>query len=72
MNLTLLVHEIDDRLQHAGVELGQHAFAWRLPGVIAGTLMAAFLYVLARVLFRRREITVVAGVLALLPWFQGS
>jgi predicted membrane-bound dolichyl-phosphate-mannose-protein mannosyltransferase len=59
----LLVFDGDGTV--ATVELGQHAFAWRLPGVIAGTLMAAFVYVLARMLFRRREIAVLAGVLAL-------
>ena len=34
---------------------GKHAYAWRVPGVIAGVLMALFLYVLARLLFRRRS-----------------
>ncbi len=49
----------------ASVEIGQHAFAWRLPGVIAGTLMAGLLYLLARILFRRREIAVLAGIFAI-------
>ena len=40
----------------ATVEIGQHAFGWRLPGVIAGALMAGLLYLLARILFRRREV----------------
>ena len=47
----------------ASIEVGSHAFAWRLPGVIAGTLMALLLYLLARMLFRRREVAVVLGVL---------
>jgi Gpi18-like mannosyltransferase/predicted membrane-bound dolichyl-phosphate-mannose-protein mannosyltransferase len=47
----------------ATVPVGEHAFAWRLPGVIAGLLMAALIYVLARLLFRRREIAVIAGFL---------
>jgi hypothetical protein len=45
----------------ASIEMGSHAFAWRLPGVIAGALMAVCLYLLARILFRRR---LVAGLLA--------
>ena len=39
----------------SAVETGQHAFGWRFPGVILGALTAALLYLLARVLFRRRE-----------------
>ena len=49
----------------ASVEIGKHAFAWRLPGVIAGVLMAGLLYLLARILFRRREVAVLAGVFGL-------
>jgi hypothetical protein len=49
----------------ASVEIGKHAFAWRLPGVIAGALMAGLLYLLARILFRRREIGVLVGVFAI-------
>ena len=33
-----------------------NAFGWRFPGVILGALTAALLYLLARVLFRRREV----------------
>lgn len=46
----------------AAIDAGSHAFAWRLPGVIAGALTAALLYLLARILFRRR---LVAGLVAL-------
>ncbi len=49
----------------ATVEIGQHAFSWRMPGVIAGALMAGLLYVLARILFRRREVALLAGLFAL-------
>ncbi len=49
----------------AAVDIGHHAFAWRLPGVIAGVLMAALLYLLARLLFRRRSIAVLAGLFVL-------
>jgi hypothetical protein len=50
----------------ATVDTGQHAFAWRLPGVIAGVLMALLLYVLARLLFRRREVAVFLAALVAL------
>jgi predicted membrane-bound dolichyl-phosphate-mannose-protein mannosyltransferase len=49
--------------QMAAVPIGRHAFSWRVPGVIAGILMGALVYVLARLLFRRREVAVAAGVL---------
>ena len=45
--------------------MGSHAFAWRLPGVIAGALTAACLYLLARILFRRRLVAVLVGVFVL-------
>ncbi|MEO5705125.1 MAG: phospholipid carrier-dependent glycosyltransferase [Candidatus Limnocylindrales bacterium] len=50
----------------ASVEIGRHAYAWRVPGVIAGILMALFLYVLARLLFRRRAVAVLLGIIVLL------
>ncbi len=52
--------------QAASVDIGQHAFAWRLPGVIVGALMAGLLFLLARILFRRRSVAVLAGVFGLL------
>ena len=47
----------------ASVDVGQHAYAWRLPGVLAGIAMAVLLYLLARILFRRREVAVILGFL---------
>ena len=49
--------------QVASVEIGDHALAWRIPGVLAGVAMGALLYVLARLLFRRRWIAIVAAFL---------
>ncbi|HSK51752.1 MAG TPA: phospholipid carrier-dependent glycosyltransferase, partial [Clostridia bacterium] len=49
----------------ATVDIGQHAFAWRMPGVIAGALMAGLLYVLARILFARRAVALLAGLFVL-------
>ncbi len=49
----------------AAVEIGRHAYAWRVPGVIAGVLMFIFLYILARLLFRRRSIAVLVGLVCL-------
>ena len=57
----ILAFEGDGRA--ATIDTGQHAFAWRLPGVLAGVLMAVLLYVLARLLFRRREVAVFVGAL---------
>ncbi len=50
------------------VDAGSHAFAWRFPGVIAGAITAALLYLLARILFKRR---IVAGLVALLVLVDG-
>jgi predicted membrane-bound dolichyl-phosphate-mannose-protein mannosyltransferase len=47
------------------VDTGSHAFAWRLPGVIAGALTAGLLFLLVRILFRRRDIAVLAAILTL-------
>ncbi len=50
----------------AYVDTGSHAWAWRLPGVLAGALTAALMYLLARMLFRRRTVAVLlAAVMAL-------
>ena len=46
----------------ATIDAGSHAFAWRLPGVIAGALTAALLYLLGRILFRRRLIAGLVGL----------
>jgi hypothetical protein len=40
----------------ASVDIGQFAFAWRIVGVLFGALMAVCLYLLARLLFRRRSV----------------
>ncbi len=45
---------------------GNYPFAWRFPGVLAGALMMASLYLLARLLFRRRAVGVVFAILLLL------
>ena len=49
----------------ASVEIGKHAFAWRVPGVIAGALMAGLLYLLTRILFRRRSVALLVGAMAI-------
>ncbi|MEX1169961.1 MAG: phospholipid carrier-dependent glycosyltransferase [Chloroflexota bacterium] len=49
----------------AEIDLGSHAFAWRLPGVLAGALTAGLIFLLARILFRRRLVAILAGVFAL-------
>ena len=47
------------------LDMRHYAFAWRLPGVLAGAVSAALLYLLARILFRRRSVAVIAGLLGL-------
>ncbi|MDQ3492109.1 MAG: phospholipid carrier-dependent glycosyltransferase [Chloroflexota bacterium] len=47
------------------VDVGSHAFAWRLPGVLMGALTAAALYFLTRTLFRRRSVAVLAAGLVM-------
>jgi hypothetical protein len=47
----------------ASVDIGEHAYAWRLPGVLLGVAMAVLLYLLARMMFRRREIAVFLAIL---------
>ena len=59
----LLAFAADGRA--ATVDIGQHAFSWRMPGVIAGALMAGLLFLLARILFRRRAVAVLAGLFVL-------
>ena len=49
----------------ASVAVGSHAFAWRFPGVIFGALTVGVLFLLLRILFRRRSVAVIAGLLAL-------
>jgi len=49
----------------AEIGLGSHAFAWRLPGVIAGAFTAGLLFLLARILFRRRLVAALAGLFVL-------
>jgi len=52
----------------AAIDTGSHDFAWRFPGVIAGALTIGLLYLLARILFRRR---LVAGLVGLFVIFDG-
>ena len=49
----------------ASVDIGSHAFAWRLPGVILGALTAGLLYLLTRILFRRRSVAILVAILSL-------
>ncbi len=60
--------------QFATVDVGSNAFSFRLPGVILGALTAALLYLLARLLFRRRSVAVITAVLITLDglMFQQS
>lgn len=50
----------------AAVDIGHYDFSWRLPGVILGALTVGVLYLLTRLLFRRRTVAVLAGLFMLL------
>jgi hypothetical protein len=47
----------------ASIDVGGDPFAWRFLGVIAGALTALLIYLLARILFKRRSIAVLTGIL---------
>jgi 4-amino-4-deoxy-L-arabinose transferase-like glycosyltransferase len=47
----------------AVVDLGNYSAAWRLPGVVAGALMASLLYLLTRILFQRRTVALLLAIL---------
>ena len=57
----LLVASADGTI--ASVDVGGDPFAWRFPGVVLGVLTAVFMYLLARILFKRRSIAILAGAL---------
>ena len=59
----LLAISSDGALARVGIE--GNAFGWRLPGMLLGALMAGLLYLLARVLFARRSVAVLAAVLVI-------
>ncbi len=60
----ILVFAGDGRL--AAIDAGSHTFAWRFPGVLLGAFTAGCLYLLARILFRRRAVALIAAALVLL------
>jgi Dolichyl-phosphate-mannose-protein mannosyltransferase/C-terminal four TMM region of protein-O-mannosyltransferase len=49
----------------ASVDVGQFAFSWRIVGVLFGVLMAACLYLLVRLLFRRRSVGLLVALFSL-------
>jgi len=56
---------LDSAGQLAVVDIGNHAYAWRIMGVIAGALLLGCLYVLVRMLFRRRAVALITAALVL-------
>ena len=50
----------------ASLDVGSYQFAWRLPGVILGALTVGVLFLLGRILFRRRTVAVLAGLFVVL------
>jgi predicted membrane-bound dolichyl-phosphate-mannose-protein mannosyltransferase len=49
----------------ATVDVGQFAFSWRIIGVLFGVLMAVCLYLLARLLFKRRSIGLLVALFSM-------
>ena len=49
----------------ATVDVGQFAFSWRIVGVLFGALMAVCLYLLTRLLFRRRSVALLVALFSL-------
>ena len=49
----------------AVVDVGQFAFSWRIVGVLFGVLMAVCLYLLVRLLFKRRSIALLVALFSL-------
>jgi hypothetical protein len=49
----------------ATVGISQNGFGWRIPGVLLGAFAAGLVYLLARVLFRRRSIGLIAALLVI-------
>ncbi len=49
----------------ATVDVGQFAFSWRIVGVLFGALLAVCLYLLVRLLFRRRSIGLLVALFTL-------
>ena len=47
------------------VDVGQFAFSWRIIGVLFGVLMAACLYLLVRLLFRRRSVALLVALFSM-------
>jgi dolichyl-phosphate-mannose--protein O-mannosyl transferase len=48
------------------IPTGRHAFAWRLPGVVLGAVMAFFIVLLARRLFASTLVAAIAGAVVVL------
>ena len=48
---------------YSSIDAGSNAFAWRLPAVLAGALLAGLLFLLAMVLFRRRSVGLIFAAL---------
>jgi predicted membrane-bound dolichyl-phosphate-mannose-protein mannosyltransferase len=49
----------------ATAHVGGYGSAWRLPGVLAGVIMAGLVYLLARILFGRRAVGIAAATFVL-------
>jgi predicted membrane-bound dolichyl-phosphate-mannose-protein mannosyltransferase len=49
----------------AAVDVGEFAFSWRIVGVLFGVLMAVCLYLLVRLLFKRRSVALLVALFSM-------
>ncbi len=52
--------------QVSQLDIGHYDFSWRMPGVILGALSVGLIYLLTRILFKRRLVAGLAGLFVLL------
>ena len=57
--------KIRDASRVYAVDVGRFAFSWRIVGVLFGALMAVCLYLLARLLFKRRSIGLLVAIFSM-------
>jgi hypothetical protein len=59
--LMLLATEADGTAKLVAIDAGSNVVAWRLAGIVFGSILVGLVYLLAATMFRRRQIAVLAG-----------
>ncbi len=60
-NLLVATNAGADGAQLVVIDAGSNAFAWRLAGIVFGSILVGLIYLLAATMFRRRRIAVLAA-----------